>query len=180
MPSELHQLLVTALYRLLFAFVEPRQLGTVLFAAFPIKLWEGKLREPDVVVTHREHRERCRANDWLGADLVMGVISPDDRRRDTETKRREYAQAGIPEYWIIDPEGQSLLVLHLDAKRRTYREKGCFGPGDTATSPTLEGCGRALPAILSSRLMMGCLAADSAKSSAARQGSAKHEAGSPR
>jgi len=139
MPSELHQLLVAALYRALLGFVEPRGLGTALFAPFPVKLWEGKMREPDVLFMRREHAERRCASHWLGADLVMEVISPDDRRRDTEVKRREYALAGIPEYWLVDPEGPSVLVLALDTSTLSYREHGRFGSGDVATSPTIDG-----------------------------------------
>ena len=38
---------------------------------------------------------------------------PDGRRRDTQTKVTEYAAAGIPEYWIIDPETESITINHL-------------------------------------------------------------------
>lgn len=97
------------------------------------------MREPDVLFMRREHAERRCANHWLGADLVMEVISPDDRRRDTEVKRREYALAGIPEYWLVDPDAQSVLVLTLDPSARNYREHGRFGIDEIATSPTLDG-----------------------------------------
>jgi Uma2 family endonuclease len=139
MPSELHQLLVAALYRALLGYIQPRNLGVVLFAPFPVKLWEGKLREPDLLFMRLEHAGRRHENHWLGADLVMEVISPGDRRRDTETKRREYALAGIPEYWLVDPDAQSIRVLLLDTETRTYLEHGVFSQGDTASSPTLPG-----------------------------------------
>jgi Uma2 family endonuclease len=87
----------------------------------------------------REHADRRHENHWLGADLVMEVISPGDRRRDTETKRREYALAGIPEYWLIDPDARRTQVLRLDTATRTYIEHGVFSRGDTASSPTLAG-----------------------------------------
>ncbi len=64
----------------------------------------------------------ARAQYVSGADLVMEVVSPDDPDRDTETKRKEYARAGIREYWIIDPRDQSILVLVLEGKR--YTEHG--------------------------------------------------------
>lgn len=72
----------------------------------------------------------------------MEATSPDDPRRDTETKRREYAQAGIPEYWIIDPASRTVLVLQRDPGSGDYREHGRFGPGETATSATLGGLRR--------------------------------------
>jgi Uma2 family endonuclease len=50
----------------------------------------------------------------------MEVVSPDDPGRDLETKRREYAQARIPEYWIIDPRTNEILVLTLGESGTTY------------------------------------------------------------
>ena len=50
---------------------------------------------------------------WEGADLVMEVVSDDDRRRDVVTKRLEYAKAGIAEYWIVDPQQATITVLKL-------------------------------------------------------------------
>jgi Uma2 family endonuclease len=67
----------------------------------------------------------------------MEVVSnsPEDRRRDLVTKRREYAQAGIPEYWIVDPQSQTVTVLGLDG--RGYVEGGLYGQGETAQSVLL-------------------------------------------
>ena len=76
---------------------------------------------------------------WEGADLVMEVVSPgdEDRRRDLKTKREEYAQAGIPEYWIIDPELERITVLTLEGQ--TYVVHGEFSRGEQATSKLLPG-----------------------------------------
>lgn len=118
-PSELHQLLVAHLYRMLLEFVGRSELGMVLFAPFPIKLWEGKLREPDVVFMRREQADRRHDKYWLGADLVMEVMSPDDPKRDREIKKREYAMAGIPEYWLIDPTSQTVTVFVLEGDAKS-------------------------------------------------------------
>lgn len=72
-----------------------------------------------------------------GADLVMEIVSPDDPDRDTDVKRREYARAGIQEYWIVDPRDESILVLVLDG--RQYREGGRFVAGQNARSELLAG-----------------------------------------
>ncbi len=58
---------------------------------------------------------------------------------DIETKRVEYAQAGIPEYWIVDPEEETITVLVLKPRRKTYVEHGRFGKGTRATSKLLPG-----------------------------------------
>lgn len=139
MPSELHQLLVAHLYRVLLEFVGASGLGTVLFAPFPIKLWEGKIREPDVVFMRREHASRRHDNYWWGADLVMEVMSPDDPKRDSEIKKREYAIAGIPEYWLIDPAGQTVTVFVLDGTADRYSVHGVYESGQWAGSMNLSG-----------------------------------------
>jgi Uma2 family endonuclease len=144
MPSELHQLLVAALYGCLRRFVDERRLGTVLFAPFPVRLWEGKVREPDVLFMAREHAQRRHATHWIGADLVMEVVSAGDPARDKETKRREYAQAGIPEFWLVDPSQRTVTVLALPSQGREYVVHGTYQPGARAQAVTLAGFGVAV------------------------------------
>lgn len=140
-PSEQHQFLVSFLYRALLDYAQARRLGWVLFAPMPVKLWEGKLREPDVLFMRREHAERRHEHYWRGADLVMEVLSPSDPNRDKLTKRREYAQAGIPEYWLIDPDEHTVTVFTLPDNAETYAVHGVFGLGERASSASLEGFG---------------------------------------
>jgi len=137
MPSERHQDLVFFLAQLLAAFVRRHQLGKVTIAPLPVQLWPGEFREPDIQFMRSEHAARRRRSHWIGADLVVEVLSPDDRRRDLETKRDEYAQAAIPEYWIVDPEAQRITVLTLAGAE--YAVHGEFGADEQATSPLLPG-----------------------------------------
>jgi len=81
------------------------------------------------------HDPRAQNRYWTGADLVMEVVSPDAPERDLVEKRREYAEAGIPEYWIVDPRDRSVTVLTL--VDHAYREHGRFVPGQEATSALL-------------------------------------------
>ena len=136
MPTFSHQRLVAFLYRSLMGFIEERGLGVVMFAPLRIQLWSGKYREPDLVFMATEHADRLGEQYWRGADLVMEIVSPDDPQRDTVTKRREYAQAGIPEYWIVDPADMSITVLTL--RGREYAPHGEFVSGETATSILLD------------------------------------------
>ncbi|MGN6758293.1 MAG: Uma2 family endonuclease, partial [Thermomicrobiales bacterium] len=72
---------------------------------------------------------------WLGADLVLEVVSADEPARDLITKRREYAEAGIPEYWIVNPLDTTITVLVL--RDGQYTEHGVFTRGQRATSALL-------------------------------------------
>jgi Uma2 family endonuclease len=139
MPTTTHQLIVAYLYGLLLAFTSERHLGLVLFASLRVRLWPGKIREPDIVFMGKEHADRLGDRFWKGADLVMEVVSGEgkDRERDLVVKREEYARAGIAEYWIIDPQQERVTVLRLRGKR--YVVHGDFGKGKTATSHLLDG-----------------------------------------
>lgn len=64
-------------------------------------------------------------------------MSPDDPDRDLVVKRRDYAEANVPEYWIVDPRSETITVLVLTGGR--YVEHGVFARGDTATSRLLDG-----------------------------------------
>jgi Uma2 family endonuclease len=137
MPSPRHQKLVAFLYRLLFGFVTNQTIGTVLFAPLSVRLWEGKFREPDIVFMFTEHANREQEDHWSGADLAIEVVSPSNPDHDMITKRQEYAQAAIPEYWIVDPQTETITVLHLAGNH--YVEYGIFHRGQMATSTLLQG-----------------------------------------
>jgi Uma2 family endonuclease len=139
MPSETHQLIVLFLYRTLFAYAATRGVGTVLTAPLRVKLWEGRFREPDIVFLLAENAARRGNKFWDGADLVMEVVSEDDPQRDLDSKRAEYAQAGIREYWIVDPRDRTITVLTLGPAAGEYSCAGRYGCGDAVKSVLLAG-----------------------------------------
>ena len=135
MPTRTHQRLLRYLMGLLQSAVKPSSLGEVLFAPCPIRLAPGHLREPDLFVAKlSESDEPPAAADVL---WVLEIVSPGqlNRDRDLIDKRRDYAQARIPEYWIVDPVEETVTVLSLDGQ--SYRAHREFKPGTVATSPLL-------------------------------------------
>jgi Uma2 family endonuclease len=144
MPTDRHQTLLTAMLELLIAFV-----GKHGGKALPIRvrIGEGRVREPDCAYLLKANLH-LRGDVWSGADLVVEVVSggAEDRVRDYVTKRREYAEARIPEYWIVDPEEERITVLLL--QDGAYVIHGVFDRGATATSAVLEGFAASVDAIL--------------------------------
>lgn len=102
-----------------------------------MRLRAAKFREPDLLLLRDCEDPRAGNRYWTGADLVAEVVSPDNPGRDFVEKRIDYAEAGIPEYWIADPRDETITVLSLWEDE--YVEHGVFVRGDTATSPLLEG-----------------------------------------
>jgi len=136
-PTRSHQAAVQEFFIRLRAFVQERNLGEVYIAPLPVRLWPGKIREPDVLFMAREHRERMAEQAFGPPDLVMEVLSPSTRSTDRVEKFAEYAQAGIPEYWIADPDARTAEVFILRAG--VYELLGKWGADETAHSALLGG-----------------------------------------
>ena len=132
MPSDKHQSILGYLYTDFLAFATKTG-GKVLFSPLRLRLWPGKIREPDLVFLASARDPRRQNQFWTGADLVVEVVSPDDPERDLMTKRREYAQAGIPEYWIVDQRTETILILSLAGA--SYSERR-YRRGEQALSVT--------------------------------------------
>lgn len=137
MPSLWHQELVFLLQRLLWEFVTERGLGKVWGAPLPVELWSKKFREPDIIFVAAAKVPPRTTTYLRNVDLVVEVVSPDDPNRDYEKKRSEYAKAGIPEYWIVDPLKKLITVLVLQGGQ--YQVHGEFKPGAVASSVHLAG-----------------------------------------
>ena len=136
MPTATHQAIILFLLDVFNAYLRPRG-GFVLFAGLRVRIGEGKFREPDVAALRDRSDPRNQDRFWLGADVVVEVVSPDDPGRDLVVKRADYAEAAIPEYWIVDPRVETVTVLTLAGG--AYVEHGVFSRGEAATSPLLDG-----------------------------------------
>ena len=69
--------------------------------------------------------------------MVVEIVRPDDPEHDTTVKRADYAEAGLPEYWIANPADETITVLTLLGD--TYTEHGRFRRGQQAGSVLLNG-----------------------------------------
>jgi Uma2 family endonuclease len=138
MPTSRHQTILLLLYERFKTAVQPIG-GKVLVAPLRLRLRPGKFREPDILLLRSAGDPRYQDAFWLGADLVVEVVSPDRPERDTEEKVRDYAEAGIPEYWIVNPLNETITVLALE--EQAYALHGIFHRGQRAISKLLDGFG---------------------------------------
>ena len=136
MPTRRHQVILALLYELFVGFLRPRG-GKVLFAPLRLQVRPSMYREPDLLLLLDANDPRNQNAFWLGADLVIEIVSPDDPERDIRVKRADYAEAGIPEYWIVNPLDETITVLLLDGD--AYTEHGIFHRSQSATSALLDG-----------------------------------------
>ncbi|MDJ1176918.1 Uma2 family endonuclease [Roseofilum capinflatum] len=126
--------------RLFFAFASI--LGTDQVRGNGLELevrGEPKNRYPDLTIIRQEHIEQLSKRNTLRLSmspplLVIEVVSPGEiqRERDYIAKRTQYQDCGIPEYWIVDPQTETILILELI--NNTYTEVGTFRQNDLLPS----------------------------------------------
>jgi len=148
MPTKYHQAISRLLFLALLVVVE-RIGGDLFYAPLRVQVRPGKFREPDLLLVLDKHDPRAQNEFWLGADLVVEIVSPDKPQRDTEEKPRDYAEAQIPEYWIVNPLDDTITVLTLQGE--AYATHGVFRRGDTATSLLLAGFEVSVNAVFDAR-----------------------------
>jgi len=118
-PSTGHQDLTLFLGSILRFYVESKGAGRVFVAPVQMKLGRSG-REPDVLFVSNENRARVEGLYLNGpADLAVEIVSPESRGRDRKEKFREYEQAGVREYWIVDAVNRQAEFYALGADR-TY------------------------------------------------------------
>lgn len=113
-PSFTHQRVLDNLYTAIKSFVRQHDLGITAFAPVAVRLWPGKIREPDILFFSHASRDRIGEMVSGPPDLAVEIISPGTRKTDRHDKFFEYAQAGISEYWLVDPEAATIEIFFLE------------------------------------------------------------------
>jgi Uma2 family endonuclease len=113
-PDNPHEVIVSLLVHLLWAWLLPRGDGLVLGSETKFALNKRRGRKPDISVFFGAVPRSPGAN-REPPDIMIEVVSPRprDRRRDRVQKLHEYAAFGVRWYWLVDPEAQTLEVLRL-------------------------------------------------------------------
>lgn len=100
---------------------------------------EPRNRYPDLTIIREEHIQQLAKRNTLRLAmapplLVIEVVSPGELQRDRDyvAKRMQYQERGIPEYWIVDPEAETVLVVELTGG--TYAEVGSFSGDEKVRS----------------------------------------------
>ena len=95
-------------------YVESNELGEILWSPLDIVLSDEDVVQPDILFISNERSDIVTERNISGApDLVIEVLSPITAYRDKEMKLRLYSRSGVREYWLVDPEQESVKVLTL-------------------------------------------------------------------
>jgi Uma2 family endonuclease len=135
-PSDEHETILARLAALLAPYVEANGLGYV-YHPRAVMRYKGSEVEPDLMVRRGHPKAKGNDRDWNTAPtptLVVEVLSGHTRRRDHGEKQQLYMDAGVPEYWIVDPEDRTVTVVrHCEPERVvddvvTWRPREIAGP----------------------------------------------------
>ncbi|MBA3944326.1 MAG: Uma2 family endonuclease [Herpetosiphonaceae bacterium] len=124
-PGSAHQSAVTWFIFYLTTYVQVPGLGRVFTAPFDVELAPGTVVQPDVTVVLALNLGVVTPRGIVGApDLVVEIASPSTATHDRSTKLQVYSQAGIREYWIVDPHAHTVELLVLE--HGSYRTVSVF------------------------------------------------------
>ena len=135
-PTDKHQSVLQFLFLAFLHYLQPRA-GKVHFSPLRLRIRPGKYREPDLLLLLSATDPRRQNRFWLGADLALEVVSEEKPERDLVDKRGDYAEGGVPEYWIVNPLSETITVLRLSGQ--AYEEAGIYRRGESAASVVLAG-----------------------------------------
>ncbi len=143
-PRLRHQDLVGRLYVAITArLVEHPTAGRVFLSPVDVVLSFHDIVVPDLIFIAGDQTGIMTEKNIQGAPaLVVEVLSKSTRKRDTQIKRRLFEQVGVREYWLVDPELDTVQVFRPTAEGRLARvEELTAEDGGTLATPLLPGCG---------------------------------------
>ena len=137
-PLLYHQFILRKLLNAISVYVDEYNLGELFCSPTDVVLSETDVVQPDILFVSRRRGQILKPERVHGApDLVVEILSPSTAELDRTTKLELYAQHGVEEYWIVDPDAKTIMVMVRREER--FEVKGIYGKGHILESPTLEG-----------------------------------------
>lgn len=137
-PSWSHQEIVGEIFSHLRIYLRTTGSGGAFMAPIDVELAPNVVFQPDVVVLLKANRKRLKERHIVGApDLTVEIVSPSSETHDRHKKIDAYARAGVPEYWIVDPDARTVEVLVRE--KGEYQSQGVFRGKATLPSRIVPG-----------------------------------------
>ncbi len=125
-PSRIHQEILMALAKTIANYIDQKKGNCKIYPApFAVKLFEDDNKmivEPDISVICDPNKLTDRG--CTGApDWIIEIVSPSNSSNDHVRKLNLYMDAGVREYWIVDPLSKKIFVYHLE---KTNFKADCY------------------------------------------------------
>ena len=140
-PNRKHQAVSSNLLGMIWSHLQQHQVGRVFSAPFDVILSNFDVVEPDLLYISRQRLAEIETSPWVkGApNLVVEIGSPATRKRDATVKRRLYERFGVEEYWVVDPELDTIDVYRSVEGRYERTSQLTLEQADVLTTPLLAG-----------------------------------------
>ena len=147
-PTTRHQTILIRLFQRLLDWVDSSRAGQVWVAPLDVVLSDHDVAQPDILFVSNDRSSIITEPNIQGApDLVVEILSPATVQYDRGYKRALYGRHGVREYWLVDPEAETIEVLTESAEELALG--ATYHRGDTLTSSLLDGLAIPLEQIFS-------------------------------
>lgn len=138
-PSFFHQWIIRQIFLTLYTQLDTAGVGLTIWSPLGVFMPGCDPVQPDLLVIRREDMGIIRGRRVEGVPaLLIEILSPSNSATDTDVKRKAYAQAGVPEYWIVRPARRDVLVYsEPDAPGGDFMHSQRVAPDGELMSPTL-------------------------------------------
>jgi len=136
-PTLRHQRILLMLGLILAPQVKRLGIGEIVLSPFDTVLSVHNVVQPDLLFVSTETLKRADPRLDGPPDVAIEILSNSGRQRDLVTKKKLYHEFQVPEYWIVDPEAETVTVLVWRAEG--WKQHGVFGRGESATSEVMKG-----------------------------------------
>jgi Uma2 family endonuclease len=140
-PNTKHQSVLLKLTLLIGNWLESHPIGRLFFAPFDVVFSDFDVVEPDLLyLSNARAAEALTPQHVRGVpELIIEIGSPGTRKRDETIKRRLYERAGVTEYWVVDPEIDTVRIYRRDGDAFARVVELSAASGDVLTTPLLSG-----------------------------------------
>ena len=137
-PRPRHQKIVLRLAEELSRFVRENSLGEIFISPIDVLLERHTILQPDVLFIRKDRLGIVKEDAIEGApDLAVEVLSPSTFYKDLRKKMTAYSQFGVQEYWIVDPETETIEIYARRDDKLQLAKK--FSSGESVESALLPG-----------------------------------------
>jgi Uma2 family endonuclease len=135
-PGIKHQRVSRKMVIALSRHLKAENKGELFYAPCDVILSDEDIVQPDILFVRKERSFIIRELNLKGPpDLAIEILSPGTRDKDLEVKRKIYARFGVKEYWILDPDAETVEVLVWS--ELGYASAGIYSKSDRLSSPLL-------------------------------------------
>ncbi|MBC8182131.1 Uma2 family endonuclease [candidate division KSB1 bacterium] len=117
-PSKKHQRILRKLIRKLDEYVTDNDLGEIFIAPFDVIFSDINVVQPDLIFLSKKKYEILTDSNIQGApDLLIEILSPSNKENDRIFKKQIYEIFAVKEYWIVDPDTETVEIRELKNKK---------------------------------------------------------------